>query len=651
MSDSDNPNPNPDDGVRKISNERLPADQRKSFVAKFEDVFEDPISVRARQTGTSGATRRAVGAGGGTKARVSAAAAASRAGGTPVSRRYGDVEQRPVSATGLPAHAIDSREEDGSAPADDDIAAERQRAEEREDDDDLHPETVQMLARMPSLLSRGLIYAIILFVVVAIIWAAVSETDVVVKGNSIVVPEGPVEQVASQINGVVEELHVEEGAIVKQGDVLMTLSARDLEAEAAEMSRATFEQEQADAALKRFEVSDVPRLQAQRDAIAKRRVSVDQLIQADRDLLETLTTEQQQKLVHLQADIKEQTAKFDVYAADLAAQLARLDAEIARGTVEAEAAVEAEQRLRLRVDLQREDMERKRRNFEQGVDVEAPYTAARLAYLQAQDELEGVREAAASLPHTIKALEAQKSQATSANRLQVGEVEREIARLSYEVETLPTSFNKQRETLVKSISESQAQLAALDLELTQLVAAHEQQQERLTDALASAGSALSRARERQRLNEAARTIVAPIDGVITTLAIRQTGEFVQTGQKLATIAAEDATMVAEITVANKDIGGLEAGMPVKLKFHAFPYQDYGVSKGEILSVAPDAVIDEELGPVFRVRASFQLTPTRRTEDLDIRYGFTADAEVVQRTRTLLDIMLDPFSKISEQFAP
>ncbi len=37
---------------------------------------------------------------------------------------------------------------------------------------------------------------------------------------------------------------------------------------------------------------------------------------------------------------------------------------------------------------------------------------------------------------------------------------------------------------------------------------------------------------------------------------------------------------------------LKKGMPVKIKFDAYPFQDYGVIKGSIISISPDSKIEQ-----------------------------------------------------------
>jgi HlyD family secretion protein len=92
-------------------------------------------------------------------------------------------------------------------------------------------------------------------------------------------------------------------------------------------------------------------------------------------------------------------------------------------------------------------------------------------------------------------------------------------------------------------------------------------------------------------------------------------------------------------------------MPVKIKFDAFPFQEYGIVSGKINWISPNSKIQEN-------------TPSRTENyDLDIAIehpyievsnkqiyltpGQTANAEVIIRQRRIIDFILDPFKKLNK----
>ena len=92
---------------------------------------------------------------------------------------------------------------------------------------------------------------------------------------------------------------------------------------------------------------------------------------------------------------------------------------------------------------------------------------------------------------------------------------------------------------------------------------------------------------------------------------------------------------------------LREGLPVKLKFNAFPYQRYGVINGTLEYVSPATKPSlQTRQPVYEARVSlerdyYQVADTK----YPLRYGMTAAVEIVVRQRRLIDLALDPFRQI------
>lgn len=71
--------------------------------------------------------------------------------------------------------------------------------------------------------ARGLLYLMVAAVVALLAWAAVAEVDQVTKGTGRVIPSSHVKVIESYDGGVVQEILVEEGELVEQGQLLMKI--------------------------------------------------------------------------------------------------------------------------------------------------------------------------------------------------------------------------------------------------------------------------------------------------------------------------------------------------------------------------------------------------------------------------------------------
>lgn len=143
-------------------------------------------------------------------------------------------------------------------------------------------------------------------------------------------------------------------------------------------------------------------------------------------------------------------------------------------------------------------------------------------------------------------------------------------------------------------------------------------------------------------------VLAPVSGVITDVTTTQPGDKIQANTPLGGIAPANARPVVKVAIAEQDRAFLHEGLPVKLKFNAFPYQRYGVVDGTLEYISPTTKPQTQTKePVYEGRV-------RLTRDhfsiggatYPLRYGMTATAEIVVRERRLIDFALDPFRQIA-----
>lgn len=142
-------------------------------------------------------------------------------------------------------------------------------------------------------------------------------------------------------------------------------------------------------------------------------------------------------------------------------------------------------------------------------------------------------------------------------------------------------------------------------------------------------------------------IVAPVDGVMTEVTSTQPGDKIQANMPLGGIAPKGARPVLRVEIAENDRAFLKEGLPVKLKFNAFPYQRYGLIDGtlEFISPATKPSGKDKLpvyeGRVALARDYYEIGDAK----YPLRYGMTATAEVVVRKRRLIDLALDSFRQV------
>ncbi|HEY9673912.1 MAG TPA: HlyD family efflux transporter periplasmic adaptor subunit [Waterburya sp.] len=148
-----------------------------------------------------------------------------------------------------------------------------------------------------------------------------------------------------------------------------------------------------------------------------------------------------------------------------------------------------------------------------------------------------------------------------------------------------------------------------------------------------------------------RLVRASVDGTIFRLPVPRGGAVLQPGEMIAQIAPKGVPLVLRAQMTSKESGFLRVGMPVKLKFDAYPFQDYGIIEGHLSSISPDSKITQTAqGPVETFELEIALAQTYiQTKDkrISLTPGQSATAEVIVRQRRVIDFILDPFKKLQK----
>lgn len=140
-------------------------------------------------------------------------------------------------------------------------------------------------------------------------------------------------------------------------------------------------------------------------------------------------------------------------------------------------------------------------------------------------------------------------------------------------------------------------------------------------------------------------------GTVFQLPIQKAGSVVQPGTMVAEIAPMNTPLIIRAQMATTESGSLQNGLPVKLKFDAYPFQDYGVIEGKLLKISPTTLeVDTPDGKVaaydLEIVINQHCIPTHN-KCIPLHPGDTATAEVIVRQRRIIDFLLDPFKKLQQ----
>ena len=145
---------------------------------------------------------------------------------------------------------------------------------------------------------------------------------------------------------------------------------------------------------------------------------------------------------------------------------------------------------------------------------------------------------------------------------------------------------------------------------------------------------------------AALQVRAPENGVLHAVSFPHPGEIVATGDVLFELLPTEQTLVAEIEVDPVDIGHIGTGAEVAMKFDTFDPRRYGQVAGEIISISPNSVTDDETGQEhFRATVALgENTIGQGVWQRALQSGMTTTVEIVTDERTVLAYLLKPINR-------
>lgn len=140
-------------------------------------------------------------------------------------------------------------------------------------------------------------------------------------------------------------------------------------------------------------------------------------------------------------------------------------------------------------------------------------------------------------------------------------------------------------------------------------------------------------------------LVSPVNGIVQGVSSNTIGGVVTPAQPIVSVVPEETPLIVEATVLNTDIGFIQVGQEVEVKLDTFPFQKYGTVPGKVESISPDAVDDQKLGPVYKIKVSFLKKSFHvGNQEVLILPGMTGNAEIKTGKRRIIEFFLSPVIK-------
>jgi len=156
---------------------------------------------------------------------------------------------------------------------------------------------------------------------------------------------------------------------------------------------------------------------------------------------------------------------------------------------------------------------------------------------------------------------------------------------------------------------------------------------------------------RNRLLATLRNLVvrAPVDGIVQDLAVTTAGQSVGSNQPLMKLVPTGQGLVIEARVANRDIGYLQIGQPVKIKVLAYDFLRYGTLSGAVERIAADSTVDRASGALtyrIAIRTDGD-TLLVGSHAVSVVPGMAVEVDLLAGERTILSYLTDRIFRMQE----
>ncbi|MGX1902696.1 HlyD family type I secretion periplasmic adaptor subunit [Thermolongibacillus altinsuensis] len=210
-----------------------------------------------------------------------------------------------------------------------------------------------------------------------------------------------------------------------------------------------------------------------------------------------------------------------------------------------------------------------------------------------------------------------------------------------ELVTLENDIHSQKlllDSLKLSISEGKKQLEILNLEYKSELA---REKAEITQQIAIVENEVEKAKKAFEYQN----IKAPVDGTISNLANYTVGGVVSPNNAILSIVPDGTPLVFEGKILNKDIGYIKLGQHADIKLDTFPFQKYGTIPGRVVFISPDAIEDEKLGLVYKVKVKLEKNYVNvNGEKKFVTPGMTGSIEIKTGKRRIIEFFLSPIIK-------
>ncbi|NER80802.1 MAG: HlyD family efflux transporter periplasmic adaptor subunit [Leptolyngbya sp. SIO1D8] len=456
--------------------------------------------------------------------------------------------------------------------------------------------------------ARYVVWGVVGVTVTVVAWACLAKFEETAQAQGKLEPKGVVQPVQAPVGGVIDEIMVNEGESVEQGQILVTLDPTATKAELDSLEevrkslvaennyyRAQLSEPSSAVGAPTTVSPETARLTSNRATLIEENRLYRAILQGGLTA-SSLSPQQQERLRVSLGGLRSELSINQLEVGQLAEQLSQVRLQLANAMRD--------------LDVQRNILGRIDPLVEAGA-------IADVQYLQQEQEVS--------------------NRQTEVDRLKQEE-ERIILAIVQAQEQLERTSTVSKEELLDRIAANDTQIANIDSQLTKVVVENDKQLEELNGRISNLEFAL----ENQELR-------APLAGQVFNLQANQPGYVANATEPILEIVPDD-TLVARVFITNRDIGFVrqrfqerqDNPLLVDVRIDSFPFSEFGDVDGTVVHIGSDALPPDQVNPVYRFPTEIELESQTLGEALTLQSGMAVTANIKLRKRRVITILSDLF---------
>ncbi|MGM3305987.1 HlyD family efflux transporter periplasmic adaptor subunit [Anabaena sp. WFMT] len=469
---------------------------------------------------------------------------------------------------------------------------------------DLYYGTEELLNALPRIWTHGILYVLIGFMALGVPWAVFSKVDETGSARGKIEPQGATQKLDSLASGSVKTVRVKEGDTVTSGQVLLELDSDILQTE-------------------------LQQAQTKLEGLQNRQQQLELLKKQLQFSINIQKRQNKSQELEKIAQVNQAQQNLDVKQTIYTLQKLEKQALVSQAKQQIKSTQNDRNSVRIRLSIDKRQVERFSNLVEDGA-----VSANQVDQLKKEaQESKRVYEKTES---DIKQAQLQLAEEENRYQATITQLESEIKQAQLQLQEAENNYQSIVQAGKLTVLKSQEQLKDLQTQITAVQSETAQTQSQIKSI---------------KLQMQQRIVRSPINGTIYQLPITKPGSVLQPGEMVAQIAPQNTSFVLKSQIPIQDSGFLKVGMLVKIKFDAYPFQEYGILPGKLTRISPDSKVSQT--PQGNVESfELEITPDQPyiqngSKRILLTAGQTATAEIIIRQRRIIDFVLDPFQKLQK----